>query len=85
MNVTLLVTLAICIMVGNCQSTISNGDFVQCDDLRSEIESIRQLLMTQQRAAGCNEHHTIQEMKSQIEEIRKIAIQQQNLARRGLS
>lgn len=71
MNVKLLVTLMTCVMVVNSQSTISAGDFVQCDDLRSEIESIRQLLKTQQQASGCKEWQAIEEMKSQIEQIKE--------------
>lgn len=86
MHVKLFVILMTCVMVINSQSTVSAGDFVQCDD---SIESIRQLLMTQQQASGCKECQAIKEIKSQIEEIRKetrkIVSELENRRRRGLS
>lgn len=82
MDVNLLVTLMTCAMVVDSQSTVSSEDCVQCSDLRSEIESIRQLLTTQQQSSRCKEWQAIEEIKSQTQEIWKADIKQQN---RGLS
>lgn len=79
--------------VANCQSTIYNRNdaayyvynFV-VEDMKSDMESIRQVLMNLQKAAARIETHTvtIQEMKSEIETIRQIAIQLQNHPKKSL-
>lgn len=76
MNIKLLVALLTRVVVVSCQSTISSSNLVQCDDLKSELESIRQSLKIQQQKS--------EEIISQIQEIRKVMIQQQNQPRRGL-
>src|SRR6218665_2295863 len=74
MDIKLLLLLN-CVIVANCQSTITkrNDAAYECEapiDTKSEMESIRQLLMNLQQAAVRNERD--------IGEIRQILIQQLN-------
>lgn len=68
-----------CVVFANCQSTTSNRneaifEFELLEDMKSEIESIRRLLMNLQQTVVRNEKQAIgrQEVKLEIEDIRNI-------------
>jgi len=78
-----LLLLMNCAIVANCQSTDSSRNDVtyECElfeNMKSEMESIRQLLMGLQKAAFRSES------QSEIEEIRQIVTQQLYWTRNGL-
>ena len=78
-----------CAIVANCQSTISNRNdatygFELFEEMKSEMESIHQLLMDLQQAAVRSETQAKQKLKSEIEEIREIVAQQRYWSRDGL-
>lgn len=75
------------VVVGNCQSTISNTneaiyEFELLEDMKSEMRSIRQLLMNLQQSTSRNEKQAMQEMRSEIEEIRQTMFEQHGNAKR---
>ena len=66
-----------CLAVVCCQNTISSRNYDewqnQClEDVKADIKSIRQSLLTEEKAAACSNRRAIQELKSEIiEDIRK--------------
>ena len=78
-----LLFLMNCAIVVNCQSTVSNSNDVSCGEyhemfeiIKSEMGSIRQLLMNLQQTPVRSETHAIQEIKSNIEEMSQILLKQ---------
>jgi len=79
-----LVLLMNCVALVWGQSTISglNDAGLQSnyiEDVKSELDAIRQLIGAQQIAAVCNDRQTIQELKSEIQDIRQSLSNQSHL------
>lgn len=77
-----------CVIVANCQSTISNRNdavyqFELFEDMKSEMEFICEMLMDLQQVADLRETQAMQQLKSEIEEIRQTVTQQQYWIRNG--
>lgn len=77
------------VVVGNCQSTISNTneaiyEFELLEDMKSEMRSIRQLLMNLQQSTSRKEKQAMQEMRSEIEEIRQTMFEQHGNVKRTI-
>src|SRR5688572_22730113 len=71
-----LVLLMNCFALVYCQSTTSMRNDAEWqneyfEDVKSELESIRQLLRTKQKTDVSNDRQAIQELKSEIQEIRQ--------------